>query len=166
MSSSSTQRSAASDDPTLASKPRPSPRARLGVLVGICGWAIGILVFAAFTGAFADLWLPGLTCLALSFVAGIGFLAAAEALARRLPSPNVDNARRCAILGATLAFVSLVCLLSTHWLGPIIERHPAFAAIYRFYRMPDIVTLALALAGAAFLTPAARELLRPTQSPP
>jgi hypothetical protein len=127
---------------------RGSPGAFWGTFVGINGWALGLAVVALFTGTIGQVWDLVLGGLAVS--SGLGLLVLAGDDRERGPVGATLSALD--LSGRLLICLAVLSLLVTHWVAPRIERVPEFMEFVQGpIRVPDLVSIALALAGAVVL---------------
>ncbi|HEX9794626.1 MAG TPA: hypothetical protein VGC54_11640 [Planctomycetota bacterium] len=141
---------------------RHSSAARWGVLIGCCGWMLGLGAVAASAGAwdwFPQIVLPGL---AASLGLGCGVLLHVEFAATRAPA---DSGLQRAVLLADLVFViGLLLLLNNHWIAPRIEQDAemlqALESLSGVRRTAEWLPHLLLYSGAVAIGSATRRLLR------
>ncbi|MDX2016037.1 MAG: hypothetical protein SFY95_00190 [Planctomycetota bacterium] len=132
----------------MSSARRHSPGAFWGSLIGFNGWALGVAVVALATGTFGQLWDLVLGGLAIS--SGLGLLVLAGDDRERGPVASALEAMD--LCGRLLISIAVLALLVTHWVTPRIERIPEFMKLVQGpIRVPDLISISLALAGAVVL---------------
>jgi hypothetical protein len=132
----------------------PIPKAAAaGVLVGVCGWAIGLVAVALVAGRASLLWeiaLPG----ALASLA-MGLLLVAAWAGARARFGDRDRTTVLVLVGGLLVVVGMLLLLVHVWVEPVLARDPdvqrVLSATGSLTHVPPALAWVLLAAGAVLL---------------
>lgn len=125
----------------------------LGMILGINGWLLGFALLCLSAGAtalLAQVLVPGLV---LNGILACLFILVAEGVILRFGyNPLTLNLSIWALL---LTFMGLLMFLLSHWLAPLIDKHPTLVhqlnTMGSVYRVADGVSTLLMVLGLALL---------------